>query len=123
MFNFQGFDPVGHNLLFLFSFSHPLASLLFSLKHIIKIIITCLCCHKLILGCKTKSLKTDPLQDAAVARAHVAERDLLLGFILSLPVGVSLLLSQPLSLEMKSDRSEYSVISFGGPEVVTLVLL
>lgn len=65
----------------------------------------------------------DPLQDAAVARAHVAERDLLLGFILSLPVGVSLLLSQPLSLEMKSDRSEYSVINFVGPEFVTILLL
>lgn len=42
-----------------------------------------------------------PLEDAAVARAHAAQRVLLLGLILGLPVGVSLLLPQTLSLKKK----------------------
>lgn len=42
-----------------------------------------------------------PLEDAAVARSHAAQRYLLLGLILGLPVGVGLLLPQTLSLEMK----------------------
>lgn len=39
-----------------------------------------------------------PLQDAAVAGSHAAQGYLLLGFILSLPVGVGVLLPLPLSL-------------------------
>lgn len=45
-----------------------------------------------------------PLQDAAVARSHAAQRYLLLGFILSLPVGVGVLLPLPLSLLKNSHK-------------------
>lgn len=40
-----------------------------------------------------------PLEDAAVARTHAAQCNLLLGLILSLPVGVGLLLSHTLGLK------------------------